>query len=314
VIEVIDAETGEWLPDCQVKVYADTRTTDASGRSSFDSITESFILEVAKELYETEKRQQVIFSDTVLTVFLNKKQFDVTFRLLDDITHQAFWGTGVTFGSGTASTDMTGEVVFTVGEGSYEYSISEESYREESGTLTITSDTTFLFYLIRTHADAKFQLKFGTAPLNKVYVIINNDSVLSNNLGIANFKGLPVGADYDYLIRKHGYFDVTGTLFLTTDTTILIAMEAWPAGMQSAAANREIRLWPNPVNNCLYCLVPDICPEQSIRIVDLTGREIYNRTVHNGLLSINVRNYPSGIYLLKLVSGEKQTTRFFIKN
>jgi hypothetical protein len=269
---------------------------------------------VSKDLYYTEKRQQVIFSDTVMTVFLNKKQFDVTFRLLDNITHQAFWGTGVTFGSGIASTDVTGEVAFKVGEGSYDYSISEDSYREENGTVTITSDTTFLFYLIRTSANVKFQLKFGTAPLNKAFVIINGDSVSSNNLGIATFIGLPVETDYDFLVRKHGYFDVTGSLFLITDTTILIAIEAWPAGLQAAAAGRDLNLWPNPVNDCLYCLVPDICPEQSVRIVDLTGREVYNRTVHNGLLSINVRNYPSGLYLFKLVSGEKQTTRFFIKN
>jgi hypothetical protein len=313
-IQVLSGETKEILPGCQLVIYSDTVMSDASGRATFYDVPETFIMTIEKELYFTMQRQMTIHNDTSLTVYLTGKDFDVTFKVLDAATSKPFWGAVVTLGLLTATTGEDGEVELNVYEGSHNYVVSYTSYKEETGTLIISSDTTVLFHLIRTHAEVKFRLKDGTTPVNKAIVKIDGDSLMTNSLGIATFKELPVGTGYSFFIRKHGYFDTTGTIFLTTDTIIQISLEAWPDGIDIAPVTRELRCWPNPVNDFLFCVVPDIHSEGLIRITDLNGEQILDKEVDNSIFSVDVGNYPPGLYLLKLISGERQHTTLFIKN
>jgi len=256
----------------------------------------------------------VIFSDTVITIYLTSNEFDVTIRLQDKNTLDVFRGATVTLGAETEVTDANGEAFFTVYEGSYDYLINKSSYLEETGTITIHSDTTVNFYLTQVMAYVKFWLTEGSAPVNDAMVRINGDSLITTTLGLAHFRQLPLSLNYTYFITKPGYYDETGELYLTADTSLYIIMEPWSASTEEFPDNKSIHIWPNPVRDFLYCTVPDVCSEQTVRITDLVGTEVYNQRIDNISFSIDVNDFAPGIYLLRLYSSKMQISRIFVKN
>ena len=313
-ILVMDAETNELLPECNVDIYEEMKITNESGIAAFNNIPESFVLSVEREFYNpVERKQIVVYSDTTITILLTKQILNVTIKLFDNSTLDVFYGVVVTLGSQKKHTDADGEADFMIPEGSYDYSIFKTSYQQEQGTLTITSDTIISFYLIRTHAYAKFTLQDGTTPVTNALVILNEDSLITNSLGIAFFSQLPVSSDYNYLIIKRGYDQETGNFYLITDTTIQISMHAYPLNVELPVDKENLKCWPNPVLDHLFLLVPGIFADKTLRITDLMGKEVHYRKVDHNLISINVKNYPSGVYILKILSGERQFTEIFIK-
>ena len=310
-----DAETFELIPGCTVTIYQENRITNASGSALFNDIPESFILKVEKDLaFQLGPKQTVIYSDTTITVYLTSKIFDITIKLMDKNTLDEFWGVNVTLGTETKVTDDQGEVTFTVYEGNYEYLIDKLSWLQETGTITITSDTTINFYLTQILAYIKFWLKEGNAaPVNNAIVRINGDSLVTTSLGLAHFRQLPVSVNYNYRISKTGYYEETGELYLTRDTSLYITMEPWLSNTELFPDGKSVKLWPNPVRDFLHCTVPDICSEQTLRITDLIGTEVFNQKVDEKSFNINISNLPQGVYILSLYSLELQTTRLFVK-
>ncbi len=74
------------------------------------------------------------------------------------------------------------------------------------------------------------------------------------------------------------------------------------AGIQNTAIE-GLNLYPNPAHEVLYIQNENNNPIQ-ITIADITGKSIYQNTA-NTTLSINVSNYPAGIYLIKIVQGNQ---------
>ncbi len=313
-IVVKDLETNELLKDCSVGIYNVSVLTDESGTASFNNIPESFILGIEKDLYNPlAPKQIVIYSDTTMTVFLTKKILNVTIRLLDENTLDLSRGVDVTLGSKTEVTDEQGEALFTVWEGSYDYVIQNTYFMEENGTFTITSDTTIAIYLTRTYADILFALKDSTAPVTGALIILDEDSLFTNSLGNALFGHYPVSATYNYKILKGGYSIEVGDIWLVTDTTIIIAMHTPPANTEMIAIGENVHLRPNPVHDILFIMVTDIYPHITIRITDITGKEMHQQKVTDSRFNINVNNYPVGVYIVTLSSGDNKFKQIIIK-
>jgi hypothetical protein len=90
-------------------------------------------------------------------------------------------------------------------------------------------------------------------------------------------------------------------------------MEPFPVNTDILLDGKSFQLWPNPVRDFLYLTVPDVSSEQTIRITDLVGKEVYNQNINDIHLSIDVKNFPPGVYILRLNSIKMQITRIFIK-
>ena len=311
---VKDSESNEPVPDCQVKLYDDSRLTDENGLAAFNDILEVFALEAGNDLYVAmDKKQYAIYGDTTLTILLTRKTFNVTFRLFDQKTLDALSDVEITFNADTKITSSAGEVMFTAYGGEYPYSISKSDFQEETGILNIRSDTSCNFYLIQILAEVKFRLKEGIAPLNNALVRINGDSLITNSLGIALFKEVPIPADYDFIITKSGFLTMEGTLFLISDTTIDFSMEK-PTGIgRFIETDRSIRIYPNPVSDFLYCYFLEHETDKSIRVTDMYGRELYAGRTEGDFFSLNVTDYPPGIYLIHATTGESRILEMFTK-
>jgi mannan endo-1,4-beta-mannosidase len=314
-ILVKDEETDGILPGCQVSLFGETKVTDASGTASFSDMYSSFILGVEAAIYPPLKAKQVvIYSDTTLTVYLRKAEVDVTFKLLDINTGETFWGARVTFNDENGVTDTAGEAEFRTIAGTYNYAIDKLYYRQETGTVSVQSDTTLYFYLTRTHADIKFWLKEGIAPVDNALVMVNGDSLTTATLGMALFRELPVSANYHYQVIKEGYAGKEGDIYLTTDTTLQISMDANTSGKEIIPAGSKILCWPNPAKDFVNFSIPGNYSDPLIRITDIVGNEIERIIIYDDFYRMDVKDLPPGMYLLEIMGSEIRTIGRFIKN
>ncbi len=77
--------------------------------------------------------------------------------------------------------------------------------------------------------------------------------------------------------------------------------------------NAEIRInvYPNPVNDHLnISLEKEVTKEFKIELSDVRGNLLHNRICFDKSTELEMSNYPSGVYLLK-ISGENQILKTF---
>tara|TARA_B100000768_G_scaffold173565_1_gene182964 strand:- start:845 stop:1324 length:480 start_codon:yes stop_codon:yes gene_type:complete len=81
--------------------------------------------------------------------------------------------------------------------------------------------------------------------------------------------------------------------------------------VQSPLIEIKLKVYPNPVNELLYISHPTE-NNFDIYLTDITGKKIFKGEVQNQY-PINISQYPKGIYLLTIMTGEiKQTNTYKI--
>lgn len=75
----------------------------------------------------------------------------------------------------------------------------------------------------------------------------------------------------------------------------------------------ELYIYPNPTKDIINIVLKNN-DETQIAIFDYTGKLMYSKVVNKKKVSIDLRSYTSGIYIVKLDTNEKIITKKFIKN
>lgn len=75
------------------------------------------------------------------------------------------------------------------------------------------------------------------------------------------------------------------------------------------------KLYPNPTNSILNIEIQNAISNGTLEVYDLLGKQIYNQTIiANNISQIDVANWNSGLYLIKISSEDSAETRRFVKN
>jgi hypothetical protein len=317
-VEVVvrDAQSKEPMTDCMVRIYHDTLFTDASGGVTFGDVPEFFALNIARDYcVPIENRQYMIYSDTTLTLYLTKLQYNVSVKLLRANTLEPLSMTSVIFGSVTLVTNASGEAVFTVYGGLNSYSVNRTSYQPETGDVLVQSDTTFTFYLLQTHANLRMRLRKGeTTPVNNATVVVNETTLMSNSMGDAQFSQLPISTSYSYLVTKDGYEQKAGTVYLSRDTIVVVEMIVKLTAIEQPSADGIVECWPNPATDKLHVSLPRTTMEKTILVNDIRGIELHRQTTDKNFTVIDLARFTPGTYLVQVLYDDSQITRYFIKN
>jgi hypothetical protein len=273
----------------------------------FEDVNGLFSVQLEKPRYVSKTFSQLsIYSDTTLTFSLTPLKNHVTIVVLDDQTNDPLQWADVTFHTNSEQTNTQGETFFSVYNGDYNYTADKSSFLSEYGTLNVSSDTVFCIFLIRTEAEIKFVLKEETTPVNKAVVVLNNDTLISNSIGIARFTNLSVNTSYSYEVSKEGYRTITDTFYLLTDTAVSIVMQKIPVGIEEHYTGDKLKLWPNPSTGKIYIKAGKII--STVEIVTLTGTAFRNYlNVMDNELTISLPDLTKGNYLVRVCYSDGLT-------
>jgi hypothetical protein len=128
------------------------------------------------------------------------------------------------------------------------------------------------------------------------------------------------------LIDKHTYSDWIAKYLLSIYTDYQWVEEYYPIGSQNGERKGKslnesktidkLEFYPNPAQSRLIIMVPeDNQTNLQIKISDLSGRVVLEKTVNSGKNILNISGLSNGVYLLRTnLNGEIRTSKLIINN
>jgi len=131
---------------------------------------------------------------------------------------------------------------------------------------------------------------------------INDDYHLLSLTGHQTDTFITVNTRRVYLVLET---DETGT-----DDGFDIDYEAGTVGI-SQYENQDLKLYPNPANS--YITIAYTEPIQTIEIFNAVGRKVYSATPNLEETQLFLRDFPAGVYMVTLHTGNQSFTRKVVK-
>ena len=78
--------------------------------------------------------------------------------------------------------------------------------------------------------------------------------------------------------------------------------------------NTKLKVYPNPVSSLLYVEIPSQYDTATVKLYDILGKKVLEKTVSSTKTKINVSNLSKGVYLAKIEANGLSITKKIIKN
>ena len=163
-----------------------------------------------------------ITSDTTNTVYVYGV---VDVKFIVEYNSSLIEGATVKCNGVTGTTNQYGECTLSLVKGTYEYSVTHDTYYEKTGNITVgTSATSLTVYVEPNTVEVKFIVKDGTVLLSGATIQCDGKTGITDASGETT---LVIGSKktHEYTVSKNGYFSVTDNVTVSlTAITVNAAM------------------------------------------------------------------------------------------
>jgi hypothetical protein len=251
-----------------------------------------------------------IYSDTSLVIYLDPIQYYLRLTVKDSFNDMPLMGAVISINDFAIETGIQGMASAELPFGEYDVEFSKEGYITRELNLSLSSDTNMVVMMDPSSAELRFRIFHGQTPLNNAEVTINEETRLSNALGICAFPKLCIGTEYHYSLRRDGYRDIDSTTVLLTNTTIDIQMDL-VTGI-NRPGTELFRIYPNPAQDILN--IESNLPIRRIRIINALGIVVFTEEYNDEtFLCIDISEIANGIYFISVESANDITNKQIIK-
>jgi len=224
-IEATIVDPAGVIENATIEIGGTKAFTNSLGKAWINNIPEGINIPVRvyADNHKTLETTINIFENSSETFNLEYEQYNVAFNLSDK--NGVIEGT-VTMEDRTLQTRdgflVFDEVVY--GLINKEYSISTSEYGDTTGTFNLVSDTTLEIHFSR--YDVAFVISDGKNPINNACVVLDEDTVYTNQKGEALFDNLSRNTNVPCNISKTHYKDINGTVDINGDLMIDTVLSA----------------------------------------------------------------------------------------
>ncbi len=86
-------------------------------------------------------------------------------------------------------------------------------------------------------------------------------------------------------------------------------------GISDITANNSLKLYPNPASGILNIKTADASKDLELSIYDVTGRQVFQSLLQNGIHTVDISSFESGVYSVIVENGnERMSTRFLVNH
>ncbi len=140
----------------------------------------------------------------------------------------------------------------------------------------------------------------------------NHSQVYTDSVSGYYFRPIFPGT-YDFRFSASGYRSKTvKDVLVTNGTPIVLNVTLQPDSSLGIVRQKTSLglLYPNPANDKLYCSC--FSENSTVVVFTLSGEKIITRKVNSGK-ELDISVLPSGIYFIKIITGNKRLMRKFVK-
>ena len=182
------------------------------------------------------------------------------------------------------------------------------------------ADGDYLDYLLYVPEAGSFNMDFRVATSMSAEILIQNSSegeIVNNaTLSFGSTGGwqkwetkstlveLPAGKLILRLYSQAGEHNLNWILFDHVTVT----------GIEDEIINSKLNVYPNPTSDVLN-VVFESYSEKQIKLFNISGIQLMSHVCSDDRISINVKEYPAGVYFLKVIGEDlSETIKFLIVN
>lgn len=171
-----------------------------------------------------------------------------------------------------------------------------------SGCFDMTVGTTYqLDYWYRNfdfQAPCSLEVKLATAQDVAASTQLIATEVIDSIYHLSS-NTFTVPTNGNYYIAWHAFLPSTSTIQGSSSLRVDLVNLSGATGINEATNVGGVKLFPNPAESVLAIQVKKY-DNAMVRIFDITGNEIYNAALNEMNTTVDVSNYASGLYLVKV--------------
>jgi uncharacterized membrane protein len=214
------------LEGALVSVGSQSGLTDINGEVIFSLPNGNYNYNVSKYGYTSDAGTITVAgtSQTIDVTLIMLPHYDITFHVTSGGNN--IDGASINIpGVGILLTNVNGIALFSLIDGTYNYTITKTGFAVKTGTITVAGAAFTVEETLIPLYTATFHVTAGGANLQGATVTVGTQSVVTNAGGNAVFN-LPNGS-YSYTVTKTGYINETGN-FDVTGANLLIEVAMSP--------------------------------------------------------------------------------------
>jgi Leucine-rich repeat (LRR) protein len=119
--------------------------------------------------------------------------------------------------------------------------------------------------------------------------------------------------DYEMKPEFHIYVRATDEDLQTFDKALIVYVRDLPETGLAVDLAGDFLVYPNPAQGIIHIKLPEGAAHCSIELLDIYGRTVYREERH-ATGELDIGNYPSGIYYIRIIYNNQLVTRKIIKN
>ncbi|MCB8994682.1 MAG: carboxypeptidase regulatory-like domain-containing protein [Bacteroidales bacterium] len=295
-----------------------TIMTDASGLAQFNRVAGGeYTYSVSKDGYTgiSDAALTVATEDVLEIARLATPGYAITFTVTDGVSPIA--GATVEVGSETGTTDASGMAVFNDRvNGSYDYTVTAAGYQSVASSVSVSdADANENVSMSEMTYTLTFTVTDGSNPIMGATITIGSTSISTDASGMAKFEGLSNGS-YDYTVTADGFLTINSSVVVNAGDKSESLTMASTLGIGNYS-DIKLRAYPNPTNG-LFSL--EFSNKQAsvcrIQVINMRGSILQDIEVANSVekLEIDLSEYVSGIYQIKVIRGSENSLIRVIRN
>jgi len=272
------AESEVPVADCELSFNGVRAVSDELGQVMFSEPEGSYAFSASKlHLNPVEDVLYSIYSDTLIAVELDSIAYQVEFIITDLKTGNPLTGVELSTGNYMETTGREGITSFLLYAGLHYFTFDALNHTAALSGYMIGSDTTLYVQMEQSHARVKFKLLNGMQPVNNALVLLGNDSLYTDQLGICTLESVPLNEIVEYQVVKKNYYALSGSLIVKWDSTLALQMTKSVANV-SFELSSEL----GPVTDAIVVLAQDtgfVNASGLCRFYQLPMGQVYNYQV-----------------------------------
>ena len=315
-ITIFDVDMNDPVPGASVDFGDMQAEADSSGSVQFSDIDYGYyrISATANDFLIPEAMEVEVYSDTAIHFYMTKDYRSGKLSILDKLDDSPIYRALVSTPQGEAGlTNENGEVSLEkIPSGWWIFTVEHPDYVTLHDSLFITQDTvTATLRLGQSKANVTLVISDNEGPVQNAAIRFDTWSVLSSAEGMAWFYFIPAQKAYSYTVETDTHVPVSDTFFLAKDTTINLILSI--VSTKDSPFGAAFYTYPNPVADKLTIEFSESSGELSLMYAD--GKIVLADKLYSGTASLDVSNFASGTYYLRLKTPYSVYTRkVFIQN
>ena len=259
--------------------------------------------------YEADSGLFHVTGDTVITCLLRKSRYPITLFVKDE-AGQSIDSVAVQMDTIRRYTGEDGFANFSLPTGTYALNLKKAHYAPHQKRVIVNGKENWNVQLFSVYrVEIYVAGEPGNHPVSNARIFLDTLNIQTDSTGVAQADLLP--GSYDYEVEARGYENFRSSMTIGEDMRVEVLL----LKNKTAAGNPEridFSIYPNPSDGMIRLSGAAGNKHMNMGLYTSDGTLLFNRKYEKSEVTLDLSEWPAGIYILQIYMADQHITRKLI--